>query len=105
MLLVDRGALAAALSHAHAEVVKVVGDVELPWGPLVSAGLVFTDSGAAAVNVAHSILVFLLADMPEVEQGATAWVVDDHVLQVSDTPEVGHLGADKGRECLITNTG
>ena len=83
----------------------MIGDVKLPRSPLIGAGLVLADAGAAAVHVAHSILVFLLANVPEVEQGTTAGIVDDHVFKMGDTPEVGHFCANKSREGLVTDTG
>jgi len=82
----------------------VISDVELPWGPLVSAGAVLAHVGRAAVNGASLVLILLLADVPVSEQRATAGIVNDHVLEVSDTPEVGHLGASKPREILVTDT-
>jgi len=56
------------------------------------------------VNGSSLVLILLLADVPVVQNRAAAGIVNHHVLEVSDTPEVGHLGASKPREILVTDT-
>ncbi len=87
-----REAVAASLTHAHAEIVKVVGYVKLPGSPLVSASWILTGV-STAVNITLGVLVLFGAYVIEVEPVATAWVVDDHVLKMRDTPEVSELGS------------
>ena len=99
-----RWAVAASLSHAHAKVVEMVGDVELPGSPLIGTSAVFTDVGAATVNCASLVFILLLAYVPVCEQRAAAWVVNHHILEVGNTPEVGHDSACKSREVLVTYT-
>jgi len=82
----------------------MVGDVELPCSPLVSASWILTGA-VAAVHTALSILVRLGAYVIEVEPVATAWVVDDHVLKMRDTPKVSELGFCEIRESFVSDTG
>ena len=99
-----REAVAASTAHAHAEIVEMVGDVELPCSPLVGAGCILT-CAVAAVDTALSILVLLSAYVIEIEQVATAWVVDDDIFKMRDTPEVSELSFCEIRESLSTDTG
>ena len=85
-----REAVAASFTHAHAEIDKVVSYIELPGSPLVGASLILT-CAVAAVDITLGVLVLLGAYVIEVEQVATAWVVDDHVFKMRDTPEVSEL--------------
>jgi len=57
-------AVAASLSHAHAEVIEMVCNVELPSSPLVGAGWILTGA-VAAVNFTVSVLVLFGADVIE----------------------------------------
>ena len=99
-----REAVAASAAHAHAEIVKVVGDVELPCSPLVGAGCILT-CAVAAVDTALGVLVLFCAYVIEVEPVSTAWIVDDHVFKMRDTPEVSELSFCEIRESLSTDTG
>jgi hypothetical protein len=99
-----REAVAASLTHAHAEIVKVVGDVELPGSPLVSASWILTGVGTA-VDITLGVLVLFCAYVIEVEPVSTAWIVDDHVFKMRDTPEVSELGSGKVRESFVSDTG
>ena len=87
-----RETVAAPAAHAHPEIVEMVGDVELPCSPLVSASWILTGV-STAVNITLGVLVLFGAYVIEVEPVATAWVVDDHVLKMRDTPEVSELGS------------
>lgn len=73
----------------------MIGNVELPGSPLVSA-LAVLAGAVAGMNVARSILVLFGADVPVVEDRSASRIMGDHVLQVRNTPEVSELGLCEG---------
>ena len=61
---------------------------------MVSTVGVFTVCGTARVNITDGVFVFFSADVPEIEETATAWVVGDHVFEMGNTPLI-HLGGSE----------